>query len=317
MKLQTRIPLEPASHKINYDSQILLLGSCFTENIGERLLFYKFQNLTNPFGIVFHPLGIEKLITRAINEVCYTEDDLIFQNEQWHCFEVHSSLSHTKKDNVLSVLNDMLNKLREYILQASHVVFTYGTAWVYRHIETDTIVANCHKIDQKKFLKELLTVEEVSASIENTFTLIKDVNPEVQFIHTISPVRHLKDGFVENTMSKAHLIAGLHGVIAPRNKTYYFPAYEIMMDELRDYRFYNQDMIHPNKTAIDIIWEQFKLVWISSKTEVTLKEIAAIQVAMLHRPFNPQGEAHQLFLKNLALKKANLQKKFPRFTFKI
>ncbi|MFT5238763.1 MAG: hypothetical protein ACI9M9_002377 [Flavobacteriaceae bacterium] len=311
MKLQTRIPLDPELQQIDYESKILLMGSCFTENIGERLVFYKFQNLINPFGIVFHPLAIEKLITRAINEDLYTETDLIFQNEQWHCFEVHSSLSHHRKDDFLSGLNEKLKQLREYLLTATHIIFTYGTAWVYRYIETDSIVANCHKIPQKKFLKELLTVEEISASIENTLILIKDINPQVKFIHTISPVRHLKDGFVENAISKAHLISGLHELIAPQKSIYYFPAYEIMMDELRDYRFYNEDMVHPNKTAITIIWEQFTKVWIASETEELQKEIAGIQAGLLHRPFNPKSEAHRLFLKDLQQKIVSLKLRLP------
>jgi hypothetical protein len=311
MKLQTHIPLDPELQQIDYESKILLMGSCFTENIGERLVFYKFQNLINPFGIVFHPLAIEKLITRGINEDLYTETDLIFQNEQWHCFEVHSSLSHDRKDDFLSGLNEKLKQLREYLLTATHIIFTYGTAWVYRYIETDSIVANCHKIPQKKFLKELLTVEEISASIENTLILIKDINPQVKFIHTISPVRHLKDGFVENAISKAHLISGLHELIAPQKSIYYFPAYEIMMDELRDYRFYNEDMVHPNKTAITIIWEQFTKVWIASETEELQKEIASIQAGLLHRPFNPKSEAHRLFLKDLQQKIVSLKLRLP------
>jgi hypothetical protein len=311
MKLQTRIPLDPELQQIDYESKILLMGSCFTENIGERLVFYKFQNLINPFGIVFHPLAIEKLITRAINEDLYTETDLIFQNEQWHCFEVHSSLSHDRKDDFLSGLNEKLKQLREYLLTATHIIFTFGTAWVYRYIETDSIVANCHKIPQKKFLKELLTVEEISASIENTLILIKDINPQVKFIHTISPVRHLKDGFVENAISKAHLISGLHELIVPQKSIYYFPAYEIMMDELRDYRFYNEDMVHPNKTAITIIWEQFTKVWIASETEELQKEIASIQAGLLHRPFNPKSEAHRLFLKDLQQKIVSLKLRLP------
>jgi lysophospholipase L1-like esterase len=315
MKLQTCIPLQPEVHQIDYESQILMMGSCFTENIGERLTFYKFQALVNPFGIVFHPLAIEKLVTRAINEDLYSETDLIFQNEQWHCFEVHSSLSHTQKDDFLTCLNEKLKQLREYLLTVTHIIFTYGTAWTYRFIETDSIVANCHKLPQKKFLKELLTVEEISASIENTLTLIKDINPHIKFVHTISPIRHLKDGFIENSISKAHLIAGLHELIAPRKSIYYFPAYEIMMDELRDYRFYNEDMIHPNKTAVTIIWEQFKRVWIASKTEELQKEIAGIQASLLHRPFNPRSEAHQLFLKNLDQKIVLLQLRLPNIKF--
>ena len=315
MKLQTRIPLKPELHQIDYESRILLMGSCFSENIGERLTFYKFQALVNPFGIVFHPIAIEKLVTRAINEDLYTEADLIFQNEQWHCFEVHSSLSHTQKDDLLICLNEKLKQLREYLLTVTHIIFTYGTAWAYRYIETDAIVANCHKIPQKKFLKELLSVEEVSASIENTLTLIKDINPQVKFVHTISPVRHLKDGFVENSISKAHLIAGLQELIAPRNYIYYFPAYEIMMDELRDYRFYNEDMVHPNKTAITIIWEQFKLVWTATETEELQKEIAVIQTGLLHRPFNPESVAHQLFLKKLQERINAIQLQIPTVKF--
>jgi lysophospholipase L1-like esterase len=291
------------------------MGSCFTENIGERLSFYKFQTLINPFGIVFHPLAIEKLVTRAINEDFYSEADLIFQNEQWHCFDAHSSLSQSQKDDFLTGLNEKLKELREYLLTVTHIVFTYGTAWVYRYIETDAIVANCHKIPQKKFLKELLTVEEITASIENTFTLIKDVNPQVRFVHTISPVRHLKDGFIENAISKAHLIAGLQELIAPRNYIYYFPSYEIMMDELRDYRFYNEDMVHPNKTAITIIWEQFNLVWIASETEELQKEIAGIQTGLLHRPFNSESTAHQLFLKKLQGRINALQQRIPAIKF--
>ena len=315
MKLQTHIPLQPELHQINYDSQILLMGSCFAVNIGERLEFYKFQHLLNPFGIVFHPLAIEKLVTRAINEDLYTEADIIFQNEQWHCFEVHSSLSQIEKDDFIKTINNKLKQLQKYLLTASHIIFTYGTAWVYRYIETDTVVANCHKIPQKKFLKELLTVEEVSASIENSLTLIKDINPEAKFVHTISPVRHLKDGFVENSLSKARLIAGLQEIIEPRRRIYYFPAYEIMMDELRDYRFYNEDMVHPNKTAIAIIWEQFKHVWIASETEELQKEIASIQAGLSHRPFNSKSEAHQAFLKDLQQKIAQLQLRLPYINF--
>ena len=315
MKLQTRIPLQPELHQIDYESQVLLMGSCFAENIGERLAFYKFQGLVNPFGIVFHPLAIEKLVTRAINEDFYSEADLIFQNEQWHCFEVHSSLSHTQKGGLLNALNTKLKELLEYLLTVSHIIFTYGTAWAYRYIESDSIVANCHKFPQKKFLKELLTVEEISASIENTLTLIKDINPQVKFVHTISPVRHLKDGFVENSISKAHLIAGLHELIAPRNRIYYFPAYEIMMDELRDYRFYNEDMVHPNKTAITLIWEQFKSAWIAPETEELQKEIASVQAGLLHRPFNPNSDGHQLFLKDLEQKIVLLQLRLPNIKF--
>lgn len=315
MKLQTQIIVTPEWNQIDYDSSILLLGSCFVEHIGEKLEYYKFQNLQNPFGIVFHPLAIEKLVTRAINETDFTENDIFFHLEQWHCFEVHSVLSASDKDVFLKSLNESLRKLRDYVLTASHIVFTYGTAWVYRYIETDTVVANCHKVPQKKFLKELLSVEEVSASIDNTIALIKSVNNNAICIHTVSPVRHLKDGFVENTQSKAHLIAGLHQVVEPRNHIHYFPSYEIVIDELRDYRFYTEDMLHPNKTAISIIWKKFKEVWIASETNELQKEIGTIQAGLQHRPFNPESDAHRLFLKDLQEKINILQQKITHLKF--
>jgi len=315
MNLQTKISLTPIRNPINYESKIVLLGSCFVENIGEKLSYFKFQHLINPFGIVFHPVAIEKLVTRAINDIVFTEEDIFFSDEQWHCFEVHSSLNTTNKSNFLSELNNRLKALKNELFSATHIVFTYGTSWVYRHIESDVLVANCHKIPQKKFLKEILTVTEIAASIDNINTLIKDINPTVTLINTISPVRHIKDGFVENTRSKAHLIAGLHEVIDVKNKIHYFPSYEIMMDELRDYRFYADDMIHPSKLAISIIWEKFNEVWIASETNELQKEIASIQSGLLHRPFNQESEAHQAFKEKILQKIEVLTKQIPYLKF--
>ncbi len=309
MKLQTTIPLEAERDQIDYGSKILLMGSCFVESMGAKLAYYQFQHLQNPFGIVFHPIAIEKLVTRAINEDHFVDTDIFFHSERWHCFEVHSELSTTSKEEFLETLNGALNSLNEYIRTASHIIFTYGTAWVYRFIETDSIVANCHKIPQNKFLKELLSVEAVAASIENTNVLIKTVNPHVKCIHTVSPVRHLKDGSVENMRSKAHLIAGLQSQISRKDAMFYFPAYEIVMDELRDYRFYKEDLIHPNATAISIMWEKFKQVWISSETDSLQKEIETVQTGLHHKPFDPKSEAHKAFQKNLQEKIELLKQK--------
>ena len=182
---------------------------------------------------------------------------------------------------------------------------------VYRFLETDSVVANCHKIPQKKFLKELLSVKEIEASIENTYTLIRSVNPKSKLIQTVSPVRHLKDGFVENTRSKAHLIAAIHQLVNPRIGLHYFPSYEIMMDELRDYRFYTEDMLHPNSTATSIIWERFNNAWITSATTELQNDIETVQTGLQHRPFRPTSEAHQLFKKDLQQKIEELQLKIP------
>jgi lysophospholipase L1-like esterase len=315
MKLRTDIAISKERNPINYSSNVLLMGSCFSENIGSKLNFYKFNVLLNPFGILFHPIAIESLTTRAINEILFTESDIFSHNDQWHCFEVHSMLDASDKDELLRNLNSRLKQLAHYIKTASHIIFTYGTAWVYREIANDTIVANCHKVPQKKFLKELLSPEDVSASLDKTTTLIKSINPSVQIIHTVSPVRHLKDGFVENSQSKAHLLTGLHEIVAPRNHIYYFPAYEILMDELRDYRFYSADMLHPSKTAVEYIWDKFSMGWIASETEAFQKEIETIQTGLQHRPFNPSSAAHQAFLENLQHKIKVLQNKFPNVKF--
>jgi len=316
MQFRTQIPFKKQQHnQIDYNSIILTLGSCFAKNIGAKLNYFKFQNTVNPFGILFHPKAIENLILNAINEKRYTEENIFFQNEQWHCFESHSSLSNPSKEIFLQQLNASVDVTNTQIHESTHIIITLGTAWCYRFIETDTIVANCHKIPQKNFLKELLTLDEISESLASIIALIRSINKNVSVLFTVSPVRHLKDGFVENQQSKSYLIAAIHQIVEPKNNVFYFPSYEIMMDELRDYRFYNEDMIHPNTMAIQYIWEKFVQVWISPDAEGTMQEIETIQKGVLHRPFNPKSEQHQEFLKNIDTKVKNLQFKIPRITF--
>lgn len=316
MNLQTQIPLTKQKHNlINYQSKLLLFGSCFSENIGNKLNYYKFQSKQNPFGILFHPKAIENLITKALNKEKYTDKDVFFHNERWHSFEAHSSLSTINKDELLNNLNLFTQQTFKQLKDATHIIITLGTAWVYREITSDNLVANCHKLPQKKFLKELLSVDEVSESLQAINSLVKSVNKNTSVIYTLSPVRHLKDGFTENQRSKAHLLSAIHEVIEPRNAIYYFPSYEIVMDELRDYRFYNEDMIHPNKTAIKYIWEKFKEVWITEDSYNTMQQIETIQRGLNHKPFNPESEAHQLFLKKLQQKKETLLQAFPFMNF--
>ena len=303
MILQTQISLKKEQYNpISYDSKILLLGSCFSENIGDKLAYYKFQSNQNPFGILFHPKAIETLITNAINEKEYTDKDIFFLNERWHCFDAHSSLSFPNKEELLNTLNQQIKSTNKQLHEATHIIITLGTSWIYRFIESDTVVANCHKVPQKKFLKEILSVQEITASLENVLSLIKSINKKITITFTVSPVRHLKDGFIENQQSKSHLLTAIHQVIEVRNRIHYFPSYEIVMDELRDYRFYEEDMIHPNKTAINYIWEKFVDSWILEKSLKTMKEIETIQKGINHKPFNPQSEQHQEFLKNLKQK---------------
>ena len=315
MKLTTPIKLSRQNSPINYSSKVLLLGSCFAQNMGAKLEYYKFQQCTNPFGILFHPVAIEKLITRAIDQTWFTSKDVFLQNEQWHCFLAHSKLSNTSEEDLISALNSALEKLRFSLLEASHVVFTFGTAWVYRHLEKDTIVANCHKVPQKEFVKQLLSPDDVSDVLLGIETKLRTINPTCSIINTVSPVRHIKDGLIANSRSKAHLIAGVQEIVSPEKLNYYFPSYEIMMDELRDYRYYKEDLIHPNETAIYLIWEKFLSSWVASETFEIQKKIAVIQNGLLHIPFNENSKAHIHFKKDLETKISEIKEQLPWATF--
>mgnify|MGYP006077140839 FL=1 len=315
MKLTTPIKLSRQNPPINYSSKVLLLGSCFAQNMGAKLEYYKFQQCTNPFGILFHPVAIEKLITRAVNHTWFTSKDVFLQNEQWHCFLAHSKLSNTSEEDLISALNSALEKLRFSLLEASHVVFTFGTAWVYKHLEKDTIVANCHKVPQKEFVKQLLSPDDVSDVLLGIETKLRTINPTCSIINTVSPVRHIKDGLLANSRSKAHLIAGVQEIVSPEKLNYYFPSYEIMMDELRDYRYYKEDLIHPNQTAISIIWEKFLSSWVASETFEIQKKIAVIQNGLLHIPFNENSKAHIHFKKDLETKISEIKEQLPWATF--
>lgn len=310
MNFRTNMQLQKEENQIDYASKLLLIGSCFSENISKKLAYHKFDVTGNPFGILFNPKAIENLIVNAIHQKIYTEKDVFLLNERWHCFDAHSDLSSTDKNELISNLNIAIKSANKRIHESTHIIITLGTAWVYKFIETNAVVGNCHKVPQKKFAKELLSIDEISASLKNICLQISEVNPNATVIFTVSPVRHIKDGFVENSLSKAHLISAIHKLIAAKSEKtrplsgaeVYFPSYEIMMDDLRDYRFYNSDMIHPNETAVDYIWEQFKHVWIQENTFSIMKEVETIQKGLAHKPFNPDSEQHKAFLQTLQSK---------------
>ena len=312
MQFRTKIPILQTDFKIDYNAKIVSLGSCFAVNIAEKFDYFKFENSCNPFGILFHPLAIEKLIDFAVSGKQFTDKDVFFHNERWHCFDAHSDLSNSSKEDLIANLNAITTSLKLQLQSASHIIITYGTSWVYRNLESNTIVANCHKVPQAAFSKEILSVETIEKSIQNTLDLIQKINPNVNFIFTVSPVRHLKDGFVENQLSKAHLITAIHQIL---QSAIYFPSYEIMMDELRDYRFYAEDMIHPNSVAIDYIWQRFSETSISEESHSIMKEVETIQKGLAHRPFNLNSESHQQFLSKLNDKMVKLQKQLPQIQF--
>lgn len=319
MEFRTQIPIPKSKNPIDYNSKIVSLGSCFAVNMSEKFDYFKFQSATNPLGILFHPLAIEKLIDFAISGKHFSEEDVFFLNERWHFFDAHSDLSNTNQLALIANLNAIVAATKSKLLVASHVIITYGTSWVYRNSATDLVVANCHKVPQATFSKEILSVETIKKSIQNTVDLIQKINPNVNFIFTVSPVRHLKDGFFENQVSKAHLISAIHQILQSEicnlQTAIYFPSYEIMMDELRDYRFYAEDMIHPNSVAIDYIWERFSETSISDESHSIMKEIETIQKGLQHIPFNSNSESHQQFLSKLQDKKVKIQNQFPQIQF--
>jgi len=318
MQFFSKIPISSSENPIGYQSKIISIGSCFAENIGAKLHFYHFQQTTNPFGIIFNPVSIEIIIRRAIQKEYFTEKDIFFNNERWHCFEIHSELSSPDKDFFLKNLNETLDDFLFQISTATHFILTLGTSWVYKTISTQELVANCHKIEQKEFSKHLLSASEILQSLQNSVRLVREINPKCSFIFTISPVRHLKDGFVENQISKANLIAAVYHLVQNHLKEltlHYFPSYEIMMDELRDYRFYDMDLLHPNETAINYIWSRFVETNVEKSSFSTMNEVETIRKGLQHRPFNPESVSHQKFLKNLHGKIERLQKEYDFIKF--
>jgi hypothetical protein len=319
MQFRTQIPLSKTNNPIDYNSKVLSFGSCFAENMADKFDYFKFQNETNPFGIIFNPVSIEKIIDRTVQEKWFTEKDVFFYNERWHSFDVHSDLSNSDRQELLETLNKAISETNKKLKEATHIIITYGTSWIYRNLESEQIVANCHKVSQKQFSKELLSVDAIEKSIQNTINLIQTLNSDTNFIFTISPVRHIKDGFAENQLSKSHLFAALHQVLKTHNSKLitanYFPSYEIMMDELRDYRFYGEDMLHPNSVAIDYIWYKFSENYIAENAISIMNEIEEIQKSLRHRSFNPESEQHQKFLAKLQQRINILGEKLPHIRF--
>ncbi|ESU29336.1 GSCFA family protein [Flavobacterium limnosediminis JC2902] len=292
------------------------MGSCFAENIGAKFDYFKFQHSVNPFGIIFNPVSVEKLIRKVISQESFSEADVFFYNDLWHCFDVHSELSSPDTETLLNRLNGTAETFRNQLLRATRITLTFGTAWVYRNNDSGQIVANCHKVPQKQFSKELLSVAQIEESLQNIIASVASVNPNCNFIFTVSPVRHIKDGFVENQLSKSHLITALHKTFDFRLSTFdYFPSYEILMDELRDYRFYAEDMLHPNQVAIDYIWERFVQTMIVEESYPIMEKVDSIQKALQHRPFNPDSEQHQKFLEKLSQKISKLVAENPQIQF--
>ncbi len=311
------VPRIDETHRIDYQSKIVSLGSCFADNLAQKMTYYKFRIENNPFGVMFHPLAIENLFKRAHKFELFEEKDLFFSEDLWHSFEVHSQCNMTDKSLMIKELNQKLRSFRDSVASATHIVITLGTAWVYRHLQSNLIVANCHKVPQEYFIKELLSVVDIYESLQRIRNYIRGINAYVRITFTISPVRHFKDGVIENQRSKSLLFTSLHEYLneSKDGMEFYFPVYEILMDELRDYRFYAEDLVHPSKQAIDYIWEKFAHSYIREGSHDIMKEVAAIQNGLTHRPFNTETESYRLFLQKLDERIKTLQEKISFIKF--
>ena len=300
--------------KINHQHHLLLVGSCFTEQIGGKLSSHKFSVLDNPNGILFNPVSITRSITSYIVNKQYTASDLFYQNECWNSWEHHSRFSNPDADNCLAGINKSQNKAHAFLKKADWLLITLGSAFIYE-LENKTVVANCHKVPTDKFNKRLLTVDEVVADMQQMIEKVVAFNPELKIIFTISPVRHLRDGFVENNRSKATLIHAVHQLVEKNSNGFYFPAYELVIDDLRDYRFFAEDMVHPNYAATNYVWEKFITTCIDEPSQLLMKEIAVIVAAKNHKPFNPTSAQHKKFMQSNLAKVKKLQEQFSYINF--
>lgn len=314
-----RTEVETADHglKLGYSSQSLFMGSCFSDNIGNILLRNKFPVMSNPFGVLYNPMSISKAIVRIIHHQNVEKEELVFYNNLWHSLDFHGSFSGLNPDEVVVRCNQAIDSAHRF-LKTSRVLFiTFGTSWVYRHRQRNIIVSNCHKIPDSEFERFRLSVDEIVNEWHGILLEIQKFNSDLKVVFTVSPVRHLKDGIHDNQLSKAVLLLSIDEVI--RRSTpglcSYFPAYEVVNDELRDYRFYDKDMVHLSETGVLYIFEIFKLVFCSSSTIECMKKVASIVTAAEHRQLTEDLSAIRQFASIMLRKAEALKIEYPEVNF--
>lgn len=314
MELSTRIVFPKSSFRFSYSDKLLLLGSCFAENIGLKLNNYKFNLDVNPFGTLYNPCSIASAIQILKSNRLYAPGELFFCNDQYHSFDHHSRFSSPSEKECLEEINTRLLHSRKKLKDTRVTIITLGTSFIYHLKDTGRIVANCHKLPEKNFDRKRYDVNEITGILETIYNELKQINPEICLLFTVSPIRHWRDGAHANQLSKATLLLATDNLIRQYpDKIAYFPAYEIMMDELRDYRFYADDMLHPSPLAIDYIWERFAENYIDRSSLELMKEWDEVLKALRHRPFDPQSEAYQRFIVQTLLKIERITEKFPFF----
>ena len=310
MEFRTRIHIPKAVFSISHADRLMLFGSCFSENIGDKLLNYRFQADVNPFGILYNPLSISRAIKLLlVGKQPVSENDFIFHNEMYHSLMHHGDFSEIDKFECLENIFDRFYPAADFIRETDIFLITFGTAHIYKWKATGEVVGNCHKIPAEKFLRFRLSVDEIVAEWTEIISTIKNKN--AKFIFSVSPIRHWKDGAHENQISKSILHLAIDGLQSRFDDVHYFPAYEILLDELRDYRFFSEDMMHPSSVAINYIWERFSETYFEDKTKRINEEWLHIYRAINHKPMNPKTEAHQKFLEQTELKMKVFFEKYP------
>ena len=315
MNFMTPIDINKCPEPIRYGQKIMLTGSCFTEHIGNALSDLKFMVLQNPNGILFDPNSVCKSLVSYTRNQQYSEADLFYLNEIWNSWEHHSRFSNIDAAAAVKKINESQQQAHAFLKEADWLIVTLGSSFSYRLTElaknkTGEGVANCHRAPGQWFTKHMQTIEETVTMLDNTYHQLMHFNPKLRIIFTISPVRHLRDGVVENNRSKARLLESVHHMVNKFDRLYYFPAYELVIDVLRDYRFYDIDLAHPNYMATSFVLEKFTEACIDADSQKLMEEVKKISIAKRHKAFQPATEAHKQFLKTHAEKAKELMEKY-------
>ncbi|GAA6257974.1 GSCFA domain-containing protein [Bacteroides sp. f07] len=316
MNFQTSVELPGGLPSVSHADHILLMGSCFAENIGALLMDAKFRLDLNPFGILYNPLSILSALREIATKKKYTEEDLFVYRGLWHSPMHHGSFSASAPEDTLQNINSRLQQAHRTMQKLDWLMLTFGTAYVYEQKETGKVVANCHKLPENNFNRRLLLVDEIVDEYTSLITGLAARNPNMKILFTVSPIRHIRDGMHANQLSKSTLLLAIDRLqqLFPQH-VFYFPSYEIVLDELRDYRFYADDMLHPSPLAIRYLWERFSETFFSAETKQIMKEVEDIRRDLAHKPFHPGSVAYQRFLGQIVLKIERLIGKYPYLDF--
>jgi len=313
---RTEVTVSDYPFRISYQTPVLFCGSCFAENIGGIMQSYKMPVQVNPFGVVYNPLSVAKVLRNILQNKQYTGNDLNHRNGLWFSFDHYTRFSSESQEECLLKINDACSSAHEFIKKANLIAVTFGTARVYRLVTTGQVVANCHKIPAKEFTHTLLSVDEIVTEWSELIDEVLAVSPNTRFLFTVSPIRHWKDGAIGNQLSKSTLILAVHRLVKIySDKAFYFPGYEIMMDDLRDYRFYDTDMLHPSQLAVDYIWQKFSDALIERQAMQVTEKVHRIQQALSHRPVNPKSQEFKRFVDKILNEVNSIQKQYPFLNF--